>query len=204
MLCFGFSMRRMLLTLMFCFSCCYEIKDFFPVSHIQLRSRWGAGREHSQVASPSWPSEIFHIMDIMLSLWMGIGWGGRNLFFIFPWVWILSWLGVQTFPGVWFFLGVSWNSWFPDSAIAAQGLAANLSLGGEKNCIVYSLFYIFIINIIIIIIISINISIFFVVLLNCFYPSPQLLPFVHISLSCVGGREGWASGCLVLSSWLPG
>jgi len=51
------------------FSCCCEIKDFFPVSHIQLTSRCaGAGREHSQAASPGWPTQIFHTMDIMLSL----------------------------------------------------------------------------------------------------------------------------------------
>jgi len=34
------------------FSCCYEIKDFFPVAHIQLMSSCaGAGREHSQADS---------------------------------------------------------------------------------------------------------------------------------------------------------
>jgi len=34
------------------FSCFYEIKDFFPVSHIQLMSGCaGAGREHSQEGS---------------------------------------------------------------------------------------------------------------------------------------------------------
>jgi len=26
-----------------------------------------AGREHSQTAIPSWPMEIFHIIDVMLS-----------------------------------------------------------------------------------------------------------------------------------------
>jgi len=40
----------------------------------------GAGREHSQAAAPRWPVEIFHSIDVMLSLSMGIGWGaeGRN------------------------------------------------------------------------------------------------------------------------------
>jgi len=53
------------------------MKDFFPVSHIQLMSRCAvAGREHSQTASPSWPMEIFHTIEAMLSLWMGVGWGG--------------------------------------------------------------------------------------------------------------------------------
>jgi len=43
--------------------------------------------------------------------------------------------------------------------ITALGLAANQSSGGEKNCIAYSLFCIFIIIIIIIIIISSSIII---------------------------------------------
>ena len=52
------------------------------------------------------------------------------------------------------------------SVIAAWGLAANQSSGGEKNCIAYSLFCIFVI------IIINNISISFVVLLNCLYLNP--------------------------------
>jgi len=39
----------------------------------------GAGRGHSQTASPSWPMEIFHATEVMLSLGMGVGWGGREL-----------------------------------------------------------------------------------------------------------------------------
>jgi len=36
----------------------------FPVSHIQLMSRYAvSAREHSQAASPSWPMEIFHTME---------------------------------------------------------------------------------------------------------------------------------------------
>jgi len=55
------------------FSCCYDIKDLFPVSHIHLLSRCaGVRREDSQMASPSWPKEIFHTMDLMLSLGMGV------------------------------------------------------------------------------------------------------------------------------------
>jgi len=52
----------------------------------------------------------------------------------------------------------------------------------SENCIVYSLFYIFIIIIIIaIIIISfiVSISIFFVTLLNSFYLNPLVLLFVY-------------------------
>jgi len=67
----------------------------------------------------------------------------------------LSWLGVQT---------VFW---------AANGLS-----GGEKNCVVYSLFCIFIIFIVIIITI---ISISFVDVLNCLYLNSRVFPFVHFS-----------------------
>jgi len=56
------------------------------------------------------------------------------------------------------------------SSIAAWGLAVNRSSDGEENCVVYSLFCIFLIIIAIIIVIcSINISIHFVVPLNCLY-----------------------------------
>jgi len=58
------------------------------------------------------------------------------------------------------------------SAIAAQGLAAQMISGSEKSCIVYSWFCIFFINIIIIVP-------FFVVLLNCLYLNPRVLLFVH-------------------------
>jgi len=44
-------------------------QGLFPVSHMQLMSRCaGAGREHSQADNPSWPVEIFHTIDVMLSL----------------------------------------------------------------------------------------------------------------------------------------
>jgi len=81
---------------------------------------------------------------------------------------------------------------FQGSVIPAQVLAANWSLGGEKNGIVCSLFCIFIIIvIIIIIIISINISIYFVVLLNCLYLNSCVSPFVPFSSPyCCGGGGG--------------
>jgi len=64
----------------------------------------------------------------------------------------------------------------------------NQSLGVEKNCIVYSLFCLFIIITIIIIVTSMNI--FFVVLLNCFYLNPQDLPFIRFSSPSHWGRQG--------------
>jgi len=53
--------------------------------------------------------------------------------------------------------------------ITAQGVAAVWSLGGEKNCIVYSLFCIFTI---IISSSSSSTSISFLILLNCLYLNP--------------------------------
>jgi len=44
-------------------------QGLLPVSDIQLMSRCaGAGREHGQTASPSWPIEIFHTINVMLIL----------------------------------------------------------------------------------------------------------------------------------------
>ena len=76
---------------------------------------------------------------------MNRGWlGSRNLSFSFLWVQILSCPGVWTFLGAQSYLGVSWHSWnlcLMCSAIAAQGLAANWSSCGDKNCIVCRLFW---------------------------------------------------------------
>jgi len=72
------------------------------------------------------------------------------------------------------------NSQAWHSAIAAGVLALDWSLGGEKNCIVYSLFCIVIIIIIIIILsssITNSISISFVALLNCLYLNTRVSPF---------------------------
>jgi len=72
-------------------------RTFFPDSHVQLMSKCsGAGRKHSRTASPSWSMEIFHTLDLMLSLWRGDGQGaGRYLPLWFLWVLIFS------CPGVW-------------------------------------------------------------------------------------------------------
>jgi len=53
--------------------------------------------------------------------------------------------------------------------ITAWGLGVDRSSGGEKNCVVYSLFCVFTI---IIVSSSSNSSISFVALLNCLYLSP--------------------------------
>ena len=169
----------------------------FPASHIQLMSRWaGAGREHSQTDSQDgqWNYSI-QWMLCSVDEWGFTGGAGSSLLFLFLWVQILS------CPGVWAFSG---HSGFQGSAIADRWLAENQSSGGEKNCIVYNLFFMFILIIVIISSTSI-ISIYFVVSLNCLHLNPQIFPFVHFSVSSRWGEEeGWASGCLVLSCWLPG
>jgi len=54
------------------------------VSHIQLTSRCaGAGREHSQAASPNCPTEIFHTIDVRPSFQIEVGWGAEIAFFLF-------------------------------------------------------------------------------------------------------------------------
>ena len=90
--------------------------------------------------------------------------------------------------------------------ITAWGLSATWLSGGEKNCIVYSLCCILIMIIIIIIFTSsviISVSIYFVVILNCLYLSPWVLPFVHFSLVKGRGKGEWAAvWCLVPSCWV--
>ena len=94
LLCFGFSVRT-LITLIFSVVA-MKSRIFFPVSHTQLMIRCaGAGREQSQTASPSWPMKIFHTIDIMLSIQMGVGWGtGSYLSHSFLRDCILSYMGV--------------------------------------------------------------------------------------------------------------
>jgi len=82
--------------------------------------------------------------------------------------------------------------------------------GGGKNCVVYSLFcmFIFVIIIIIIVIIgfAVNVGISFVALLNCLCLNPQISPFVHFSsLSCCGGElksRRVAVWCIVAGCWV--
>jgi len=52
---------------------------FFPVSHVHLMSRSaGAGREHSQAASPSWPVEVFATKDVSSVYGGGLAREGSN------------------------------------------------------------------------------------------------------------------------------
>jgi len=45
----------------------------------QVCRGWEGAQPGSQ---PSWPVEIFHTVDVTLSLRMGVGRGGRNLFLL--------------------------------------------------------------------------------------------------------------------------
>jgi len=114
----------------------------------------GAGREHSQPASPRWPMEIFHTIDVMISLLMGVGWAAGMLFSI------LSFPGVQTFLEVWSFsvslvnyakfANLAKSMMFVSSVkpmgskITVWGVSTQLVIGQrEKDCFVYSLLCIF-------------------------------------------------------------
>ena len=159
------------------------IKDFsqFPILSYWARCA-GAGRKNSQTDSPSWPMEIFHTIDSMLSLCMGVGWGGAGqesalLFYV---------SSNHLFSGSLVFLG----SFVKFAKIHEFGVLWLLlgdwlqigHWGVRKN--VYSLFCVFII------IIFSSGSISFVALLNCLYLNPQVSPFVHFSSpSCWRGRR---------------
>jgi len=108
----------------------------------------------------------------------------------FQWVRILSCPAVQSFSHEFGDLCEIHELWetcrFCDRC---SGTGCESVIRWWENCIVYSLFCIFII-----------ISIYFVVLLNCLYLSPRVLPSVHSPPHPAGGEgEGRASGCLVLS-----
>ena len=116
---------------------------------------------------------------------------------------------IQTFPEVHLFSGILWNLWISgESMLSAQELAADESLVGEKDCIVYSLVCIFTIVFSTIIISSStisSISISFVDLLNCLYLSSWVSLLSICPPYATGGEgEGWVIDCLVLSCWLPG
>jgi len=168
-------------------------QGLFPVSPIQLMSGCaGAGREHSQAASPRWPMEIFHAMDVVLSLWMGAGWGAAFHFWM-----AFSFLVLSLTPLL------SWSSSFSGSSAFFRnfmkfakvpgvrdlysGTGCDLVIGWWENCILYCCFCIYIV-IINSSITSITVS--FLVLLNCPYLSPGVLLFVRFSSLCWDGRGG--------------
>ena len=162
----------------------------------------GAGREHSQAASPSWPMEMFHTMGIMLSLRIRVGQRGgifsflsisvssnfllsRSLNFSSRSIFLVSFVKFEKF----------WE--FYD---CCSGSDCESVIGWWENCVLYSLFCIFII---ISSSSSSNSSVSFVVLLNCLYLNPWILLFVDFSSpSCWGEGEEWASVCLVPSCQL--
>jgi len=142
-----------------------------------------AGREHSQAASPGWPTEVFHTMGIIYE------WGlaeGQNLLFLVSMgsnpLLSRSLNFSQELGFFWEFCEILKNLQVRGSATAARGLTVHRSSGGEKNCVVYRLFCIFI---------SSSSSISFVALLNRLYLNPRVSAFVHFSFpSRCGEAEG--------------
>jgi len=81
-------------------------------------------REHSQAASPTWPAEIFHAIDVILILRMGVDRGAGTLFFHELKLFLISLASLAK--------SVS-SVKCVSSTITAQGLAANWSSCGEKK-----------------------------------------------------------------------
>ena len=137
--------------------------------------------------------EIFHTLDVVLSLLMGIGQRGRNLFFL---IYVSSnplfskssnFSRSSVFFGSFVKFTKSASLGFGD---CTWGLTAVRSLGGEKNCIVYSLLWLFTISIISS---SISSIISFVVLLNFLYLNQQVSLFMYFSSFSHWGRRGGVS-----------
>jgi len=64
-----------MLTTLFFLVVAMKSKTFSSFSYSASEQGAGAGREHSQTASSSWPLEILHTIDVMLSSRMGVGQG---------------------------------------------------------------------------------------------------------------------------------
>ena len=65
-----------MLIIHWCFQLLLRSQGLFSASHVRWMSRCTrAGREHGQAANPIWPTEIFHTIDVMLSIWIAVGWG---------------------------------------------------------------------------------------------------------------------------------
>ena len=175
----------------------------FPCS-AEERVCWSwEGRQPAR--QPSWSVEIFHTMDFMLSSWVVAGGrAGSYLSFLFRWVRILSCVGL--------FQGIQWNSGFPGSMISAWRLAANQPSCGEKICVVYSLFCIFILSLFLLLLILV----IFVILVFPLLPYWPVFTSAHelslLSISpphpAAGERRGeraagwcWVAGCCQLELW---
>ena len=179
----------------------------FPYSANEQACRSWQGAQPGR--SPNRPMEISHTMDVMPSLWMGVE-QGAGIFLFFhccefesSLVWVFKL--ILEFSIFWKF----WKIYEIRELELLRSLLRDwlwLGIGWWENCVVYSLFCIFII-------ISSSrrcrrsssSSSSFVVLLNCLYLNPG---FYLLSLSPphpAGGKgEGWASSCLVLSCQLLG
>jgi len=145
----------------------------------------GAGRVHSQAAGPSWPMEILHTMDVMLSLSRGVDWG-EKLFFVSS---VFSLRLIFSMSSVFFhefgeFCEICEFSKIHkirklqeirechDCCLGTGCTTGHRAVRKNVSCIVcfaHSLLLLLLFFIIA----------FFVVLLKCFYLNPQVLPFVH-------------------------
>jgi len=121
----------------YCFQLLLRNQGLFPVSLIQLTSRWlGAGREHSQTVHPSRPIEIFHKRPAQFTKG---AWSGCRKLSYFP-------VSVRPNPLLSrnqnSFLGTLWNLWFSGFRDRSSGTDWKLAIRWWKKC---SLFCIFII-----------------------------------------------------------
>ena len=148
-------------------------------------------REGAQPGSyPSWPMQIFHIMGVMLSLWMGVSWrgGGQESIFVVS-------VGLNSLESRSSDFFGNFTE-FVISGFRSHYLRTGWDLVAQwqENCIVYSFVCKFII-IIIIIILSSSINIYFVVLLNSISTHEFYLLSISAPHLCWGAGEGQVSGC---------
>jgi len=153
------------------------LSSFSHSANEQVCGSWEGAQTDRQ---PGWPAEIFHTMDITLILGTEDGQGQESALLV----------STSSNPLLYgnsnFSRNLAKPAVFGFCGHCSGGLAANWSLGGEKNCIVYSLLCI-LINIIVIIN-RINIS--FIALLNSLYPSPRVSRSVHVFSPSRCGRRG--------------
>ena len=151
----------------------------FPCSaNEQVCRSWEEAQPGRQL---SWSMEIFHTID-MHSLWIGVGWGGRNLLLFF-----------HEFNIFWEFCKIREIYEFCDHC---SGPGWELIIRRWERILLYIASFAYSVVIIIIIIIIIN----FVVLLKCLYLSAGFYSPLHPT----EGGEEQVSGCVVLvtSCWV--